>query len=71
MTPDEKMETWLRNEVAPAYDRMQENPACAIPAQQVFAALTEHHQALIRKREAVLDELAAEAQEKGMGYPPA
>jgi antitoxin ParD1/3/4 len=36
---DKAVERWLREEVAPAYDRMKADPARAIPAASVFAKL--------------------------------
>ena len=37
------IENWLRDEVAPTFDRMQTDPSRAIPAAEVFAALRTRH----------------------------
>lgn len=47
---DEAMERWLREEVVPVYDAYHADPSRAIPAEQVFAELREHHAAEQRKR---------------------
>ena len=36
---DEAVERWLRDEVAPVYDKMKADPSRGIPAEQVFAEL--------------------------------
>ncbi len=36
---DEAVERWLRDEVAPTYDRMKADPSRGIPAEKVFAKL--------------------------------
>ncbi len=38
------VERWLREEVAPVYDAMQDNPARAIPAGQVRQTVRAHHE---------------------------
>ena len=40
---DAAVERWLRDEVGPVFDAMQENPASAIPAEDVFAAIRARH----------------------------
>ena len=40
---DEAIERWLRNEVAPAYDRMKADPARGVPAKQAFAKVRSRH----------------------------
>lgn len=40
----ESLEHWLREDVAPVYDAMQENPDRAIPPETVFARLRAHHE---------------------------
>lgn len=42
-TQQESLERWLREDVAPVYDAMKENPNRAIPAETVFARLRAHH----------------------------
>jgi len=39
---DAVVECWLRDQVAPTYDAMQADPACAIPAGQVLENLRAH-----------------------------
>jgi antitoxin ParD1/3/4 len=45
---DAAVERWLREEVAPAYDRMMANPSSAIPAEEVFASLRRRHGRRVR-----------------------
>ena len=45
---DDKVERWLREDVAPVYDAMKENPDRAIPAQTVFARLRAHHETRVK-----------------------
>jgi len=45
---DEALERWLREEVAPTYDAMKEDPSRGIPADQVFAKIRDHHTALLK-----------------------
>jgi antitoxin ParD1/3/4 len=40
---DAAVERWLREEVGPAFDAMKDNPARAVPAKRVFAALKARH----------------------------
>lgn len=40
---DDAMERWLKDEVAPLYDRMQEHPEQALSAEEVFAELRARH----------------------------
>lgn len=40
---DEAIERWLRDEVAPTYDRMKADPQRGIPAKKVFARLRKQH----------------------------
>lgn len=40
---DAAVERWLRQEVALAYDAMKSDPSCAIPAEDVFAAVRARH----------------------------
>lgn len=43
-TQQESLERWLREDVAPVYDAIKENPDRAIPAETVFARLRAHHE---------------------------
>ena len=47
---DAAVERWLREEVAPAYDAMQADPARAIPATQVLQNLRAHHAKRLKAR---------------------
>jgi len=38
----------LRDEVAPAYDRMKVNPSSAVPAKQVFDSFRSRHAARLK-----------------------
>jgi len=40
---DAAVERWLREEVAPVYDAMQEDPSRAIPVADVFAEVRKRH----------------------------
>jgi antitoxin ParD1/3/4 len=40
---DQAVERWLREDVAPVYDAMKADPARAIPADKVFAAIRKRH----------------------------
>jgi len=40
---DAAVELWLREEVAPVYDAMKEDPSRAIPAAKVFARIRARH----------------------------
>src|SRR5713101_7344982 len=40
---DAIVERWLREEVAPVYDEMKENPSRGVPADRVFANVRAHH----------------------------
>lgn len=40
---DAAVERWLREEVVPVYDAMQEDPSRAIPAEDVFAEIRERN----------------------------
>ena len=40
---DAAIERWLRDEVAPAYDRMKADPKRGIPALQAFAKIRARH----------------------------
>lgn len=44
----ESLEHWLREDVAPIYDAMKENPDRAIPAEAVFARLRAHHETRLK-----------------------
>lgn len=37
------VEHWLRENVAPAYDAMRQDPSRAVPAEQVLRTLRAHH----------------------------
>ena len=45
---DEAVERWLREDVAPVYDAMKENPDRAIPTETVFARLRAHHDTRVK-----------------------
>jgi antitoxin ParD1/3/4 len=45
---DEAIEHWLREDVAPVYDAMKENPGRAIPAETRFARLRAHHETRVK-----------------------
>lgn len=45
---EEAVERWLREDVAPVYDAMKENPGRAIPAEAVFARLRAHHESRVK-----------------------
>lgn len=47
-TQQELLERWLREDVAPVYDAMKENPDRAIPAEAVFARLRVHHETRVK-----------------------
>ena len=47
---DAAVEKWLRQEVAPAYDRMKSSPKRAIPAEKVFADLRTHHSRRLKSK---------------------
>lgn len=47
-TQQESLERWLREDVAPVYDAMKENPDRAIPADRVFARLKAHHEMRVK-----------------------
>ncbi|EKF58024.1 CopG/Arc/MetJ family addiction module antidote protein [Agrobacterium albertimagni AOL15] len=47
-TQQESLERWLREDVAPVYDAMQENPDRGIPAETVFARLRAHHETRVK-----------------------
>lgn len=40
---DRAVESWLHNQVAPAYDAMMDDPSKAIPAESVFADIRAQH----------------------------
>ena len=44
----ESLEHWLREDVAPVYDAMKENPDRAIPAEAVFARLKAHYETRVK-----------------------
>lgn len=44
----QSLERWLREDVAPFYDAMKENPDRAIPAETVFARLRVHHETRVK-----------------------
>lgn len=46
---DAAVERWLRDEVVPVYEAMQADPGRGIPADQVVAALRDHHAARLKK----------------------
>ena len=59
---DALVERWLRQEVAPVFDRMQAAPLRAIPAKDVFAALRKRHkQSVSKKRRGVKVAFSPEA----------
>lgn len=47
-TQQESLERWLREDVAPVYDAMKENPDRAIPTETVFARLRAHHETRVK-----------------------
>lgn len=47
---DDAVERWLRDEVAPAYDRMKADPKRGIPAKQAFAKVRSHHAARLKEK---------------------
>ena len=47
---DAAVERWLREEVAPVHDAMQEDPSRAIPADQVLQTLRAHHAKRLKAR---------------------
>lgn len=42
------VERWLREEVAPTYDRMKADPGRGIPAAEAFAEIRAHHAARLK-----------------------
>ena len=46
---DLAVERWLRDEVAPVYDRMKADPKCALDAKTIFAKVQAHHR--VRRNE--------------------
>ncbi|NVM77288.1 putative addiction module CopG family antidote [Duganella sp. SG902] len=46
---DRMMETWLREQVAPAFDAMKADPSRAVSVDTVLARLTAEHNAAIKK----------------------
>ncbi|TPP11173.1 ribbon-helix-helix domain-containing protein [Rhizobium glycinendophyticum] len=44
----ESLEHWLREDVAPVYDAMKENPDRAVPAETVFARLRARHETRVK-----------------------
>ena len=40
---DEAVERWLRDEVAPAYDKMKTDPKRGVPAEKVFRDIRARH----------------------------
>jgi antitoxin ParD1/3/4 len=47
---DEAVERWLREQVAPAYDRMKASPKRALPAKDVFGNLRAHHERRLKSK---------------------
>ena len=47
---DEAVERWLRDEVAPAYDRMKADPKRGIPASQAFAKVRARHASRLNEK---------------------
>jgi antitoxin ParD1/3/4 len=47
---DSAVERWLRTEVVEAYDVLEEDPASAVPAEEVFAELRAHIASKIASR---------------------
>jgi antitoxin ParD1/3/4 len=47
---DEAVERWLREEVAPVYDRMKANPERGIPADEVFAEIRAYHARRLKEK---------------------
>ena len=47
---EEAVDRWLREEVAPVYDAMRDDPARALPADDVFDGIRSHHDATVRGR---------------------
>jgi antitoxin ParD1/3/4 len=43
MARDRAVESWLHNQVAPAYDALQANPACAVSSEHVRTRLVAEH----------------------------
>lgn len=44
------VDRWLREEVAPVYDAMRDDPARALSADTVFDGIRSHHAAKVRER---------------------
>ncbi|MGE3831521.1 MAG: type II toxin-antitoxin system ParD family antitoxin [Parvibaculaceae bacterium] len=40
---DEAVERWLKEEVAPVYDRMKADPKAGVPLKEAFARIRAHH----------------------------
>jgi antitoxin ParD1/3/4 len=40
---DEAVERWLKEEVAPVYDRMKADPKSGVPVREAFARIRAHH----------------------------
>jgi putative addiction module CopG family antidote len=47
---DQAVETWIREEVLPAYDAMKANPSSRRSSKQVRANLAAHHKATLKSR---------------------
>lgn len=47
---DAAVERWLRDEVAPVYDAMMEDPARGVPAEDVFSEIRARHAAKTGER---------------------
>jgi antitoxin ParD1/3/4 len=47
---DRAMENWLREKVAPAYDALKADPARAVSAEHVRAAISTEHRRIVAKR---------------------
>ena len=47
---DAAVERWLREDVAPVYDAMLEDPGRGIAAEEVFASIRAHHADLLKAR---------------------
>jgi antitoxin ParD1/3/4 len=46
----EPVERWLRDEVAPTYDKMKANPKRGVPASKVFADIRTRHAAQLKAK---------------------
>jgi len=47
---DDKLERWLREEVAPTYDAVKADPSLLIPLEEVFRNLEKRHEARVKAK---------------------